>query len=292
MSVDLSLWYHAADKDWVAGWGLIYPGVWIFMLFWIFAFGACIGSFLNVCIWRIPRGESLSKAASHCTVCGNPIKWYDNIPVVSYLVLRGRCRSCHTPYSCTYFLVELITGLLITAVAVKTGLTQQYASVIPARMLLVFFGITCAVTDLRFRVVPDKLTFCGMFFALLAAAGLPVVWGEEIWWRAVCDALISGGICFAVLGAFALAGKIVAKREVLGMGDVKFTALCAMLIGLPGTFFALLAGSLAGTVWGLAVKRKLDAQLPFVPFIFGGSLIWIFFDRFILDFYSNLVINI
>lgn len=290
--MDWELLYHAGKTDWFSRWGLVYPGVWIFVLFWVFAFGACIGSFLNVCIWRIPRGESLSKAASHCTVCGNPIKWFDNIPIVSYLVLRGKCRHCRTPYSCSYFVVELITGLLTVAVVVKTGLLQQNPAVIPGWILLVFFGIACAVTDLRFRVVPDKLTFTGMIFALLSASGCPSAWSREVYWQGALAALISGAIPLAALGIFALAGRWIAKREVLGLGDVKFTAMCAMMIGLPGTFFALLAGSLAGTLGGLAVKRKLNAQLPFVPFIFGGALIWIFADQWILDFYRMLIIQI
>lgn len=289
--MSLDMWYHAAESDWVFRWGLVYPGVWIFVLFWVFAFGACIGSFLNVCIWRIPRGESLSKAASHCTVCGNPIRWFDNIPIVSYLVLRGRCRSCRTPYSCTYFLVELITGLLSVLVVLKTGLAQQLPSIIPARELLIFFGMACAVTDLRFRVVPDKLTFTGMIFALLAAAFFPAAWGVEIFWKSVLYSLFSGIIPGIVLGIFAVAGKWIAKKDVLGWGDVKFTMLCGMLIGLPGVVFALLAGSFAGTVWGLVVKRKLDAALPFAPFIFGGALLWIFCDSRILDLFFSLMIR-
>jgi leader peptidase (prepilin peptidase)/N-methyltransferase len=287
---DMERWYHLSDIDWVSRWGLVYPGVWIFVIFWVFAFGACIGSFLNVCIWRIPRGESLSKASSHCTVCGNPIRWYDNIPIVSYLVLRGRCRACKTPYSCTYFIVELITGVLTALVAVKAGLAQQYASVIPAWMLLVFFGMTCAVTDLRFRIVPDKLTFTGMIFALLAAALLPAAWGVEVWWRSLLFSLISGIAPALFLAIFAILGKLIAKRDVLGWGDIKFTMMCGMFTGLFGIFFALLAASFTGTVFGLVAKRKLNAELPFAPFIFGGALLWIFCDRFILDIFTKFVI--
>ncbi len=287
---DMERWYHLSDIDWVSRWGLVYPGVWIFVIFWVFAFGACIGSFLNVCIWRIPRGESLSKASSHCTVCGNPIRWYDNIPIVSYLVLRGRCRACKTPYSCTYFIVELITGVLTALVAVKAGLAQQYASVIPAWMLLVFFGMACAVTDLRFRIVPDKLTFTGMIFALLAAALLPAAWGVEVWWRSLLFSLISGIAPALFLAIFAILGKLIAKRDVLGWGDIKFTMMCGMFTGLFGIFFALLAASFTGTVFGLVAKRKLNAELPFAPFIFGGVLLWIFCDRFILDVFTKFVI--
>ena len=287
---NMELWYHASDTDWVSRWGLVYPGVWIFVIFWVFAFGACIGSFLNVCIWRIPRGESLSKAASHCTVCGNKIRWFDNIPIVSYLVLRGKCRACKTPYSCTYFLVELITGSLVALAAVKAGLSQQLASVIPLWMLLIFFGISCSVTDLRFRIVPDKLTFTGMIFAAVTSALMPAAWGTEVWWKALIYSVISGIFPAVFLAIFAVSGKFIAKRDVLGWGDVKFTMMCGMYTGSYGIFFALLAASFTGTVFGLAAKRKLDAELPFAPFIFGGVLLWIFCDRIILDIFTKLII--
>lgn len=285
---DISRWYFDSPKDWFTVWGLGYPGVWIFVIFWIFAFGACIGSFLNVCIWRIPRGESLSKASSHCTVCGNPIRWFDNIPVLSYLVLRGRCRACRTPYSSSYFWVELICGLLTAMVVVKTGLTEQLPGVIPARILMIFFGISCAMTDIRFRVVPDKLTYSGMFFALIAACFFPETQMAANGWYSLLNTLASGVIPAVLLAVFAEVCRLFCSREVIGYGDVKFVALCGMLLGLPGAFFALLTGSVAGSLWGLAVKRRMDASLPFVPFITLGAWIWIFCDRQILDVFKMI----
>jgi leader peptidase (prepilin peptidase)/N-methyltransferase len=289
--MNLEMWYHSAADNWFASYGLVYPGVWGFVLFWVFAFGACIGSFLNVCIWRIPRGESLSKASSHCTVCGNPIKWFDNIPVISYLVLRGRCRSCRTPYSCSYFVVELICGILTVLTVFKTGICSQSAAVIPARMLLVFFGVSCAMTDIRFRTVPDKLTYTGMLLALLTAALCPAAWGTDSFLKSLQWSFFSGVLPAAFLLIFAEIGKWAARQDVIGMGDVKFVALCGMLIGLPGTVFAVMCGSFAGTLWGLAVKRKLNVHLAFVPFIALSALVWIFFDRQILDFYIALFNN-
>ena len=286
--MNFELWYFPAARDWFSEWGMIYPGVWVLALFWVFVFGACIGSFLNVCIWRIPRGESLSKAASHCTVCGHPIRWYDNIPVASYLILRGRCRHCRTPYSPSYFFVELFCGALCALLVVKTGLMRQSAAVIPARMLLIFFAVSCGLTDIRSRIVPDKLTFAGMIFALLAAAACPSAWGTDRVGQALFSSLLSGAVAGVILALFAVVGMVVSKREILGMGDVKFIAMCAMLIGLPGTFFTLLAASLAGTVWGLAVKRRLAASLPFVPFLAAAALVWIFADRYILDVFLSL----
>ncbi|MBR7131113.1 MAG: prepilin peptidase [Lentisphaeria bacterium] len=291
MNFDLGVWYHLAQEDWFIRWGLIYPGVWFVVIFWVFAFGACIGSFLNVCIWRIPRGESLSKAASHCTVCGNPIRWYDNIPVASYLILRGRCRSCRTPYSASYFAVELLCGILTALLVVKSGLSEQSAAVIPGRMLLIFFGVACAGTDWRFQVVPNKLTFSGMAMALLLAALLPSVWGCDKFWMAVIWSLLSGVIPALLLWLFALAGKKIAGQEVLGMGDVKFVAMCGMFLGLPGVLFTVIAGSFAGTLWGIIIKQSFKAKLPFVPFLMLGAVIWIFADIPLLDWYALLFIR-
>ena len=207
--MNFEMWFFHSASDWFNSWGLVYPGVWIFFFFWIFAFSACIGSFLNVCIWRIPRGESLSKAASHCTVCGAKIRWYDNIPVASYLILRGRCRSCRTPYSSSYFFVELICALLVTALWAKTGLCRQLPEIIPARMLLIFFGMACAVTDMRFRVVPDKLTYTGMIFALVTAALLPAAWGVDLSWEAALQSLAQGLFPAVFLAIFAELGKLI-----------------------------------------------------------------------------------
>ena len=290
--MDWSQLYHLSNQNWFTVYGFIYPAVAIFVLFWIFAFGACIGSFLNVCIWRIPRGESLSKAASHCTVCGAPIKWYDNIPVASYLILRGRCRSCRTPYSSMYFWVELVTGVLVTLVVLKTGLSNQLAQIIPERVLLIFFGVSCSMTDIRFRVVPDKLTYSGMVFALLTAFALPEAWGTADHFFGAAYSLAAGLIAGWFLFLFAEFGKMFTGKDVVGMGDVKFLALCGMLIGLPGTLFALLAGSWAGALWGIVVKRSFSAKLAFVPFIFLAALVWIFFDRQILDFYLKLFVQL
>ena len=119
------MWYHLSETDWYSRIGMVYPAVWAVVFFWIFAFGACWGSFLNVCVWRIPRGESLSKAASHCTSCGKCICWYDNLPVISFLILRGRCRHCRSSYSSSYFWVELCCGVLFVLEVLKSGFLRQ-----------------------------------------------------------------------------------------------------------------------------------------------------------------------
>ena len=112
-------------SEWWFRAGLEYPTVAVFAFFAVFVFGSCLGSFLNVCIWRLPLGESVVTAPSHCTKCGYEIRWYDNIPIVSYLVLRGRCRCCREPYSCRYLVVEALTGVLFVLAFVTVGLAGQ-----------------------------------------------------------------------------------------------------------------------------------------------------------------------
>ena len=291
MRFDLNMWLHQAQDNWFSVNGLIYPGVFIFVLFWVFALGACIGSFLNVCIWRIPRGESLSKEASHCTSCGAKIHWYDNIPIVSYLVLHGRCRACGESYSSMYFWVESTCAVLVSLVFVKTGLSGQCAGIIPLRMMMIFFGVTCAMTDIRFKMVPDKLTFTGMFLALIASYFMPGAWGTQSGMQAVLYALASGLVPGWILLVFAEVGKWIARKEVIGMGDIKFITMCGFMLGFPGAVFALLGGSLIGSLWGIVVKRSLNVQLPFVPFITLAAWIWIFFDQRILNFYISLFVR-
>ena len=127
--------------DWWTRWGLVYPAVFFSACFAAFAYGACLGSFMNVCIWRMPRGESVVNAPSHCTKCGAHIRWYDNLPVVSYLVLRGRCRNCHAPYSPRYLAVEVLCGLLFVAVLVKCGLTRQVPGVMFFYCVALLFSV-------------------------------------------------------------------------------------------------------------------------------------------------------
>lgn len=283
--MNFEIWYHPAPIDWFVRMGMIYPAVWIIVLFWVFAMGACLGSFLNVCIWRIPRGESLSKASSHCTTCGTPIRWYDNLPVLSYLILRGRCRSCRTSYSSSYFFVELLCGILFVMMVLKTGWMKQTPEIIPAHAAIIFFAIGCAVIDWKHQIIPDKLTYsmigCGIIFSLL----LPGAWGMENRWESLRLCVASGTIPGAFVALFALASKWSKNGKVMGWGDVKFVLGAGMLIGLPGILFALLAGSITGCGAGMVMKRK---HIAFGPFLAGGCLIWVFAGNFLLDWYKQI----
>ena len=267
--------------DWWRYIGMNYSVLCAIAAFAAFAYGACLGSFINVCIWRLPRGESVVSAPSHCTKCGSHIKWYDNLPVISFLVLRGRCRVCRESYSPRYFIVEVLAGLLFVAVLFEAGLTQLEPGFVYFNCVLVLLAIGAAWIDAEHRIIPDKLNYSAMVLALAGALAMPKVWGTPVWYKAGLLCLASGVLPGAVLGIFAAVGKAICGSEVLGRGDIKFTIAIGMLCGLPGVTFALTFGSLAGTLYGAGrclVKREplSRAAVAFGPFLAAGAVVWIF----------------
>lgn len=286
-----------AEYNWFYRIGAGYPQLWTIILVWVFIFGSCLGSFLNVCIWRIPRGESLSKAASHCGSCNTPIKWYDNLPLISYIVLGGKCRACKQHYSMRYFTVELICGLLFTLAVLSAGLQQLPRAFILLSWIAIFYGIGISWIDAEHRLIPDKMSYPCAIAGLLTAGFFPEVWGTNVvWYNAVLSSFLSGAIPAAFLALFAIAGKIITKKEVLGWGDVKYILTVGILTGFPGAFFSLFFASLSGTLYGavisLILKRPFArVKIPLGPFLTAGTLIWIFAGKFIWHMFWMLKIN-
>ena len=279
-----------ASYDWWERMGLHYPLAWGMAVFAAFALGACLGSFLNVCIWRIPRGESVVTAPSHCTSCGTEIRWYDNLPIISYLALRGRCRVCHTPYSCRYLVVEALTGSLFTAILLKTGFAQQVPSVIPLYWWTILLCISCAWIDAKFRIIPDALTWPAVFYGILLHGLMPSACGTQSALAGALYAFLSALLPAAFLSVFALAGRKLTGKDVLGWGDVKFIAACGALLGFPGALFVLLSGSLSGTVYGVILakirKKPLGrCSIAFGPFLAAGAVIWTLAGNWIWHWY-------
>jgi len=229
---------------------------------YFFLFGIVIGSFLNVCITRIPEDISIVSPGSRCPKCGTAIKFYDNVPVFAWIWLRGKCRACGERISVMYPLVELATGLLFVAAFLEYGITQ-------ATVKWLFFTcliLVLTITDLRVRLLPDLVTWPGFAAGLVLSAFVPPTDGfaQTLSWRLLHQrfqpnaAGLLDGILGAAFGSFLLWGlaagyKLVRKREGMGMGDVKMMAMVGAFVGLRGTFWTILLGSLLGSVIGVSV---------------------------------------
>ena len=244
-------------------------------------FGLFIGSFLNVCIHRIPRGESIVFPASKCPGCGTKIKPWDNIPVLSYLLLLGRCRGCGQRISLRYPVVELLSGLLALTMFSAFGLT-------PAA--LIYYAWACnllVVTfiDIDFQIIPDSLSLGGI------AAGLVLVWWLPV---SYADALIGlaagGGLLIAIIyGYYFLTGK-----QGMGGGDVKLLAMIGVFTGWQGVLFTIFMGSLTGTLvgipWAFANRKNMQAAIPFGPFLALGALVYVLWGARIIDWYFGILL--
>jgi leader peptidase (prepilin peptidase) / N-methyltransferase len=245
--------------------------------YFAFIFGAVVGSFLNVCIFRMPAKTSLIKPLSQCPHCHHPIRFYDNIPIISYVVLRGKCRDCGGKISWRYPLVELITAVISLILFLQFGITLKF---------LIFFIFTAvliliAFIDLDHQIIPDVLTLPGIpVFFLLAifVVGIP-------WLEALIGLLIGGGVLFAIAFVY----ELLTKREGMGGGDIKLLAMIGGFLGWKSLIFILLFSSFAGAIVGVTVmiikKQDMKYAVPFGPFLAAAAVACIFwgdaFMRFI-----------
>ena len=245
-----------------------------------FVFGACIGSFLNVCIYRLPANQSIVSPRSSCPQCRTPIRSYDNIPIISYMLLLGKCRDCGKRISPRYALVELITGLFDVAVVYKSGLT------IDSLVHFAFIATLIVVTyiDLDHRIIPNRITLPGIPIFFVCSLLLPLPTLKD----AALGILIGGGSLFVVGWIYqAITGKIG-----MGGGDVKLLGMIGALTGWQGVIFTIYTASAVGTVIGLGVmalkKKNLKLAIPFGPFLSLGAITYIFFGTAVIRWYFNI----
>ncbi|HET8657285.1 MAG TPA: prepilin peptidase [Longimicrobiaceae bacterium] len=223
--------------------------------------GACLGSFLNVCIYRLPAGESVVAPRSRCPECGLQIAWYDNVPVLSYLLLRGRCRGCGTRISPQYPIVELVTALVWVAAVVRNGPTWQALSV--AVFVTLLLGI--ALTDARTYIIPNEFSVGGAVLGLLLALAPGGV--------TIRQAVIGAVLGFAVLWLAAVLGEWWLKKPAMGGGDIKMMAMIGAFLGPLGALLSIFLGALAGTLIFLPISLKTRKLVPFGIFLAFGAAI-------------------
>jgi leader peptidase (prepilin peptidase)/N-methyltransferase len=238
--------------------------------------GACVGSFLNVCIYRLPRGESLVWPGSRCTSCGRALCWYDNIPILSWVGLGGRCRTCRAPVSAVYPIVEGVTALVFLAVYWMYGLTALGG----VRVLLACALIVLFVTDLQHKILPNVLTLPGIVVGFVCSLFLPPGWRDSL-----IGIAVGGGLLFAIAeGYYRVRGQ-----EGLGMGDVKLLAMIGAFLGWKLVLLTLVLASFSGSLIGVALiaSRGGDMKhaLPFGTFLAIGAVVSAAWGSPIVDWY-------
>ena len=268
----------------------------IFTYILSFIFGSIIGSFLNVCIYRLPREESIAYPGSHCTSCDQSISFYNNIPILSYLFLNGKCSKCESKISPRYPIVEILTGLLFVTTVWSFGLTTQ------TFFYLIFLSsiVTITFIDLEHMIIPNFITYPGIIVGILYNA-LRTDWGnsselinkfsfgiqdfflllnELPILNSLFGVILGGGILLVIAYAY----EIIKKRQGMGMGDVKLLAMIGAFFGWEGVLFVIFLGSILGSVIGISIiiakRGDLKYALPFGPFLSIAAVIYIFTGGF------------
>lgn len=236
-------------------------------------FGLCMGSFVNVLIYRLPREMSVVRPRSRCPHCSKPIAFYDNLPLLSWILLKGRCRGCRAPISARYPAVELLLGLL--ALGLRLRWPEHMLWTLPA-LLGCSALVAVAFIDWDTFLIPDELSL-GLLAAGLLAAPLNPLLGGQVWWSRILHSLGGGAVGFALCWGLAVFGEKVFKKEAMGGGDVKLLAAIGAWAGALGAFNALIVASFLGSAWGLSLilRRRIARQdpIPFGPFLSAAALL-------------------
>jgi len=247
----------------------------------IFIFGAVIGSFLNVCIYRIPRKESIVFPGSRCVSCKKAIPWYDNIPLVSYIFLKGRCRSCKAGISFRYFAVELLSAAAFLSLFVNFGFTRLFL----VYSLVAFSLIVVTFIDLEFQIIPDRISLGGMILGVILSIFMPQIHNASSWQSGLVNSLlglVAGGGLIYITGFL---GSLAFKKESMGGGDVKLMAMLGAFLGWKMAILIFFLAPFFGTPLGLYYKfRKKQDIIPYGPFISMAGFTVIMWGDNILGF--------
>ncbi len=242
----------------------------------IFLFGAAIGSFLNVCIYRIPEGKSIIQPGSACPKCGKPVRAYDNIPILSYIMLKGKCRDCGEPISFRYVIVEALTGGMLLALYLKYGLSLSLA----ATFLFTAALIVITFIDLDHQIIPDVISLPGIPVFYLAAVFVM----KLNYLDALLGMVIGGGALFLISYGY----RLFTKRDGMGMGDVKLLAMLGAFLGWKSLIFILFVSSFFGSLIGVTIilikKGNMKYAIPYGPFLSVAAIAYLFLGQKIVGF--------
>lgn len=251
------------------------PALHLYFTLLAFFGGACIGSFLNVCIHRIPRDQSVIRPRSYCPQCEAAIAWYDNIPIISYLALRAKCRHCDARISPRYAVVEALTAFLFTLIWLKYG----WSGLTPVYMLVTGGLILATFVDLEHMIIPDRVSIGGVLAGLALSAALPALHGEVRALSGVIASFIGLLTGAGALWLVAVLGKFAFKKDAMGLGDVKLLGAIGAFMGWQGVLFTIMLSSLAGSAVGLLFifsgRQEWQSRIPYGPYLALAAVIWI-----------------
>lgn len=234
----------------------------------LFLLGACLGSFANVVIYRLPEGLSVVQPGSRCGSCGKPVRWYNNIPIISWLILRGKCAECGIRFSFRYCFVEILTAVLFTMAWYFIGPSWYLIEV----LIFLFSLVVCSFIDIDHFILPDVFTLSGIVIGLAGALVNP----ERTFLDAFLGVLLGGGFLWAIAYFYLL----IRKEEGMGGGDIKLLAWIGAILGWKAIAFVIISSSLIGSIFGiwsaLRSKKGMKTVIPYGPYLALGSVLWLF----------------
>lgn len=279
------------------------PAWQLYFGFLVFCFGACMGSFLNVCIYRIPREESVVSPGSHCPHCQHPIAWYDNIPLFSYLLRRARCRHCGGPISLRYLIVELLIAVLFVLVWLKLGSTETAERalglapvftfwLVPVYWLAVFGLALGTFVDFEHMIIPDRVTLGGIVIGLPLSMAVPAMHaGQTTFYGGLGAAVIGALAGSGLLWGVAILGKLIFKKDAMGLGDVKLLGAIGAFFGWVAVLFTVTLSSFVGAIVGISLvlsrKKEMQSRIPYGPYLALAALIWMLWGPSLWHAYVN-----
>lgn len=237
-------------------------------VFFFFLLGAIFGSFGNVIILRWPKGESVVKPRSHCNQCKTLIPWYDNLPILSWFLLKGRCRRCQAPFSIRYAIVEFLSGLLFAGAFLRYGWTWNLVEMLP----FLFALLVVSVIDIDHFLLPDVFTLSGIIIGFAGSFLNP----ERTWLDSLFGILLGGGFLWTLAYFYYL----LRKEDGMGGGDIKLLAWMGAVLGWKAIPFVIVVASVTGSIVGILVairsKKGMKAMIPFGPYLALGAVLYVF----------------
>jgi len=251
----------------------------------VFIFGAMVGSFLNVCIYRMPKGRSVIKPASHCPHCDRHIQWFDNIPILSFVMLGAKCRHCKKKISLRYPLVELLTAVLFIVNFIWFGTSPKF---------FIYTALECALvigtfTDFAYYMIPDEITIGGLAAGLIVSAIYPELHNAPVFWKGFLFSLQGAVVGGSLIYAMGFIGELIFKKEAMGGGDVKLMTMIGSVIGWKLVILAFFIAPFFGAFIGIYLKfvKKIDI-IPYGPYLSLATLIAIMWgDKILRGFFCN-----